>query len=106
LTHVLDASAPAVGFANIADARIEKLLDPGAASPRVLSISKLAITLGALAGVAALATRSPQIGGGEQMHLHAMTTAALLHRLLWERLLFMLALATVALLALRRRRTA
>jgi uncharacterized membrane protein len=106
LTRVLDASAPAVGFANLADARINKLLDPGVAPPRILSAPKLALSLLGLAGVAALAVRSPQIGGSEQMHLHAMTSAALLHRLLWERLLFVTALVTAGVLLAQRRRSA
>jgi Zn-dependent protease with chaperone function len=104
LTRVLDASVPAVGFANLSDARIDKLLDPGLALPRLLSIPKLALTLAALAGVAVLAVRSPQIGGSEQMHLQTMTGAALLHRLLWERLLFVAALVTGAIVVQRRRR--
>jgi Zn-dependent protease with chaperone function len=106
LTRVLDASAPAIGFANLADARIDKLLDPGVAPPRVLSAPKLALTLLALAGVAVLAVRSPQIGGSEQMHLQAMTSSALFHRLLWERLLFVVALLTAGTLLVRRRRRA
>jgi hypothetical protein len=104
LTHVLDASIPAVGFANHADARIDKLLDPGVAPPSILSLPKLALTLLALAGVAVLAVRSPQIGGSEQMHLNAMTSAALFHRLLWERGLFVVALVTAGAFAFRRRR--
>jgi hypothetical protein len=38
------------------------------------------------------------------MHLHAMTSAALLHRLLWERLLFVTALVTTGVLLAQRRR--
>jgi Zn-dependent protease with chaperone function len=106
LTRVLDASVPAVGFANLTDARINKLLDPGVAPPRILSAPKLALSLLGLAGVAALAVRSPQIGGSEQMHLHAMTSAALLHRLLWERLVFVTALVTAGVLLAQRRRPA
>jgi Zn-dependent protease with chaperone function len=106
LTRVLDASVPAVGFANLADARIDKLLDPGLAPPRILSLPKLAVTLLALAGVAVLAVRSPQIGGSEQVHLHAMTNAALLHRLLWERALFVVTLVTAGTLLLHRRQRA
>jgi hypothetical protein len=106
LTRVLDASVPAVGFANLSDARINKLLDPGIAPPRILSAPKLALSLLGVAGVAALAVRSPQIGGSEQMHLHAMTSAALLHRLLWERLVFVTALVTAGVLLAQRRRPA
>jgi len=106
LTRVLDASAPAIGFANLSDVRIDKLLDPSVAPPRILSTPKLALTLLALAGVAALAVRSPQIGGSEQVHLHALTTAALFHRLLWERLLFVAALVVTSTLLVRRRRSA
>jgi hypothetical protein len=106
LTRVLDASVPAIGFANLADARIGKLLDPGIAPPRVLSAPKLALTLLALAGVAVLAVRSPQIGGSEQMHLRAMASSALFHRLLWERMLFVFALLTAGTLLVRRRRRA
>jgi Zn-dependent protease with chaperone function len=106
LTRVLDASVPAVGFANLSDARIDKLLDPGVALPRMLSIPKLALTLAALAGVAVLAVHSPQIGNSEQTHLQTMTGAALLHRLLWERLLFVAALVAGAVLVQRRRRGA
>jgi Zn-dependent protease with chaperone function len=104
LTRVLDASVPAVGFANVSDARINKLLDPGVAPPRIVSAPKLALSLLGVAGVAALAVRSPQIGGSEQMHLHAMTDAALLHRLLWERLLFVTVLVAAGVLHVRRRR--
>jgi Zn-dependent protease with chaperone function len=103
LTRVLDASAPAIGFANLADARIDKLLDPRVAPPRILSAPKLALTLVALAGVSVLAVRSPQLGGSETMHLHAMTTATLFHRLLWERVVFVGALVTAGTLLIRRR---
>ena len=103
LTRVLDASLPAIGFANLSDARINKLLDPRVAPPRILSVPKLALTLAALAGVAVLAVRSPQIGGSEQMHLQTMTSAALLHRLLWERLLFVVVLVAVGAFLMRRR---
>ena len=106
LTRVLDASAPAIGFANLSDVRIDKLLDPSVAPPRILSTPKLALTLLALAGVAVLAVRSPQIGGSEQMHLHALTTAALFHRLLWERLLFVAALVVTGTFLVRRHRSA
>ena len=106
LTHVLDASIPAIGFANLSDARIDKLLDPAVAPPRILSTPKLALTLLALAGLSVLAVRSPQIGGTEQVHLHTLTSAALFHRLLWERLLFVVALVVTSMVVVRRRRPA
>ena len=106
LTRVLDASVPAIGFASLSDARIDKLLDPAVTPPRILSAPRLGLTLLALAGVSVLAVRSPQIGGSEQVHLHTLTSAALFHRLLWERLLFVAALAVTSTLLVRRRRSA
>jgi hypothetical protein len=102
LTRVLDSSVPAVGFAGAADARIQRLLEPDAAAPRMLSRARLGVTGVGLAAVAALATAPPDLEAAEQNHLHALAASALLHRLVWERLVVLAALALVVMAAKRR----
>lgn len=104
LAQMLDAYSPVIGFANVADARVEKLLDPAAATPSLISRIRLLVTAGALGGVVALAAVRPELGAVERAHLEALAGSALLHRLLWERLAIVAAISSIAVVAHRRRR--
>lgn len=108
LARVLDSSSPATGFASLADARIEKLLDPSVTIPPLLSRARLALTGVALVVVVALAVSPPHLGAAEREHLHVLAGSALLHRLLWQRFAIVAGVAAVASVALvsRRRRRA
>jgi Zn-dependent protease with chaperone function len=101
LDRVLDSS-PAVGFANVADARIERLLDPAVSPPQLVSRARLALTVVMLALVGWLAAARPHLTIAEQSHLHALAGTALVHGLVWERLVVVV-LGAVGIVAWRRR---
>jgi hypothetical protein len=70
----------AVGLADFAEARVDRLVDPDADLPPLFRRSSLlAMAVAALAFVA-LVLWTPQLGAGESSHLHAMSVNLLAHR--------------------------
>jgi hypothetical protein len=73
--------AGAVGLADFAAPRIDRLFDPHAALPPLFRRSSLLAALGAIAGAAALVLSLRHLGSSESMHLHAMSVQLLVHRI-------------------------
>jgi hypothetical protein len=82
LLEVIDAprTAGALGLADFAAPRIDRLFDPQAALPPLLRRSSLVAALACAGGVAFLVACSPHLGVGESAQLHAMTVNLLVHR--------------------------
>jgi Zn-dependent protease with chaperone function len=81
LLEVIDAprTAGAVGLADFAAPRIDRLFDPYAALPPLLRRSSFFAALACVAGAAFLVACSPHLGVGESAQLHAMTVNLLVH---------------------------
>ena len=108
LLEVIDAprTAGAVGLADFAAPRIDRLFDPHAALPPLLRRSSLVAAVAWVGGAAFLIACSPHLGVCESAQLHAMTVNLLLHRA-GDRLLGLAETAgVVAVVLLVRRRLA
>jgi beta-lactamase regulating signal transducer with metallopeptidase domain len=73
--------AGSIGFADHASARIDRLFDPSAKLPRLLTPARTALTALALATVSVLVYSSPRLTSSESVQLHAMTINLLAHHL-------------------------
>jgi hypothetical protein len=108
LLEVIEAprTAGALGLADFAAPRIDRLFDPYAALPPLLRRSSLVAALASVAGAAFLVACSPHLGVGESAQLHAMTVNLLVHHV-GDRLLGLAETAgIVAVVLLVRRRLA
>jgi len=98
LAEVLPAPAfgGSVGLADHAAARVDRLFDPTAALPRLLTPARSISTAIGLLLVGALAYSPPRLSSGENGHLHTMTVKLLAHHFQARLAGFALTLATVA----------
>jgi hypothetical protein len=99
LAEVLPAPAfgGSVGLADHAAARVDRLFDPTAALPRLLTPARAISTALGLLLVGALAYSPPRLSNGENGHLHTMTVKLLAHHFQARLAGFALTVATVAL---------
>jgi hypothetical protein len=91
--------AGAVGLADFAAPRIDRLFDPHAALPPLFRRSSLLAALGAIAGAAGLVLSVRHLGSSESTHLHAMSVQLLVHRIR-DRVLGLAGMAAGATLAM------
>jgi hypothetical protein len=101
LLEVIESSrlAGAVGLADFAAPRIDRLFDPHAALPPLFRRSSLLAALGAIAGAAGLVLSVRHLGSSESTHLHAMSVQLLVHRIR-DRVLGLAGMAAGATLAM------
>jgi hypothetical protein len=71
--------AGSIGFADHAAARIDRLFDPHAKLPRLLTPARVALTAVALAAACVLVYSSPRLNSTENTQLHRMTVNLLAH---------------------------
>jgi Zn-dependent protease with chaperone function len=88
--------AGSIGFADHAAARIDRLFDPSAKLPRLITPARAALTVLALATAAMLVYSSPRLTSSESLQLHAMTINLLAHHLQARLIGFALTALTVA----------
>jgi beta-lactamase regulating signal transducer with metallopeptidase domain len=83
LSQVLETPRPAgsIGFADHAAARIDRLFDPHAKLPRLLTPARVAITALMFAAAGVLVYSSPRLTSAKRERLHAMTVNLLQHHL-------------------------
>jgi hypothetical protein len=83
LSQVLETPrvAGSIGFADHAAARIDRLFDPHAKLPRLLTPARVALTALTLGAVGALAYSSPRLTDSKSERLHTMTRNVLQHHL-------------------------
>jgi Zn-dependent protease with chaperone function len=106
LSEVLAAPAlgGSVGLADHAAVRVDRLFDPRAALPRLLTPARAISTALAMGLVAALAYSSPRLSSGENGQLHTMRIKLLADHLQARLTGFALTAATLALLLVLARR--
>jgi Zn-dependent protease with chaperone function len=99
LAEVLPAPAfgGSVGLADHAAARVDRLFDPTAPLPRLLTRARTIATAIGLLFVGALAYSPPRLSNGENGHLHTMTVNLLAHHFQARLAGFALTAATVTL---------
>jgi Zn-dependent protease with chaperone function len=108
LSQVLETPslAGSVGFADHAAARIDRLFDPHAKLPRLVTPARAALTTLALGVVAALAYSSPRLTSSESTQLHTMTVNLLAHHVQARLTGFAITALIVALMLVGARRLA
>lgn len=96
--------AGSIGFADHAGARIDRLFDPSARLPRLITPARAALTVLALATTCLLIYSAPRLNSTENAQLHSMTVNLLAHHLQARLLGFAItAVAVSGLIAVGRR---
>jgi hypothetical protein len=98
LSQALETPKPAgsIGFADHAAARIDRLFDPTAKLPRLLTPARAAVTVLAVASAALVIYSSPRLTSTESGQLHTMTINLLAHHVQARLLGFAITAATIS----------